>query len=290
MDATTSFNKSNNPRNAQSDSDPLSQLPPPLEPSWINAEPVDEFVRDIGDFIASHAKGRSHIEVKIQVEAKIGRIIDTRTNQRLALPVRSETILNISGVRFESNMTLEQHAHYNRLLNGRVETTNSSNYPHAKIGYSHTRVVDSFHPSPSPRPNSKLRLTRDERTGAVQECVIKERLGNIDIFCPRHNVDWRISVNVEIPVDPPETAVEYTRRKDRLTYTHQAFRIDLTQVNGGEQDPSKLGHELEVEFRDAVELTRLATIKETQPESGWVYDEIIHVFVNNVRILVRNAL
>lgn len=90
-------------------------------------------------------------------------------------------------------------------------------------------------------------------------------------------------------VPRPSTPAQHTRRKDRLTYTHQAFRIDLTQVQAS-QDPSKLQHELEVEFEDTEELLRLASLKEVSTEGGWAFDELIRVFVNNIRILVRNAL
>lgn len=34
-----------------------------LEASWINAEPFDEFIREIGDFIAEVSRGYSNIEV-----------------------------------------------------------------------------------------------------------------------------------------------------------------------------------------------------------------------------------
>jgi len=34
-----------------------------LEPSWINAEPFDEFIREISDFIIRTTKGRTNIEV-----------------------------------------------------------------------------------------------------------------------------------------------------------------------------------------------------------------------------------
>ena len=104
----------------------------------------------------------------------------------------------------------DQHAHFNRLLNGRVETTNTPSYPYARIGYSHTKVVDSFHhyappppqqqqPGPGSSGSSKLRLTVDEKTGNVKECVVKERIANMNIYSPRHKVDWRISVNTETP-------------------------------------------------------------------------------------------
>lgn len=38
--------------------------PPSLEASWINAEPFDEFIREISDFVASVSKGRTNIEVR----------------------------------------------------------------------------------------------------------------------------------------------------------------------------------------------------------------------------------
>jgi len=182
-------------------------------------------------------------------------------------------------------MSAEQHEHFNRLLNGRVETTNSPSYPHARIGYSHSKVVDSFHRHSSA---NKLRLTIEEKSGNVKECVIKERIANINVYSPRHKVDWRVSVNTETPVQPPNSPPLYTRRKDRLTYTHQAFQIDLTQVNAI-SDSAKLQHELEVEFRDTEELMQLASLRSRNAEGGWAFDELVRVFVNNVRILVRNA-
>lgn len=38
--------------------------PLPLEASWINAEPFDEFIREISDFIATVSKGHTHVEVR----------------------------------------------------------------------------------------------------------------------------------------------------------------------------------------------------------------------------------
>lgn len=34
-----------------------------LEASWINAEPFDEFIRGVADFIAENSRGRNNIEV-----------------------------------------------------------------------------------------------------------------------------------------------------------------------------------------------------------------------------------
>lgn len=84
------------------------------------------------------------------------------------------------------------------------------------------------------------------------------------------------------------------RRKDRLTYAHQAFIVDLTQVTPSSQGgaPAQQTHELEVEFRDPNELMRLAQLRGgTKPasEEGERFNELVWIFINNVRILAKNA-
>lgn len=169
-------------------------------------------------------------------------------------------------------------------------------------------------------------MTTDEKTGAVRECVTKTRLADLNIYSPKRKVDWRISINVETPgtyptstriptgitirrvfmswlgllANPPSGSPSHTRRKDRITYTHQALQIDLTQVTSSASpssnpnlppQPSQVLHELEVEFRDTRELLRLATMREKIVAPGELhYDELVRVFINNVHILVRTAL
>jgi polynucleotide 5'-triphosphatase len=72
--------------------------------------------------------------------------------------------------------------------------------PHSKspIEYKHQYLVDSFY-DPEGTDRDKVRVTRDERSGAVLECVRKTRLGDLNVFCPKRNADFRVSVNVEQP-------------------------------------------------------------------------------------------
>lgn len=58
-----------------------------LEPCILNAEPFDEVMREVADWIYEMAMGHEHVEV----EAKIGLLIDTGTGQRLSFPIRTET-------------------------------------------------------------------------------------------------------------------------------------------------------------------------------------------------------
>lgn len=41
-------------------------------------------------------------------------------------------------------------------------------------------------------------MTRDEKSGEVKEIIRKVRLGNLDVYSPKRQVDWRLSVNMEV--------------------------------------------------------------------------------------------
>lgn len=82
-----------------------------------------------------------------------------------------------------------------------------------------------------------------------------------------------------------------------MSYSHQSFKIDLTQVapTGNSGPQNELTHELEIEFADPGELMRLAKLRARGTGAAWsgqegeLFDELVRVFVNNVRILIRNA-
>lgn len=161
-----------------------------------------------------------------KVEAKVGTLIDTRLNERLSLPVLNETSgsLNVSlstslakrlahvcsplvlapdypGIRFASDMTEQQHAMYNNSLNSLVQRTGDQNYPNARIRYEHTRLVDTFYNMPASDGGGKVRVTRDEKTGQIKECVQKVRIADLNVYSPKRRMDWRVSVSVETPGD-----------------------------------------------------------------------------------------
>lgn len=79
------------------------------------------------------------------------------------------------------------------MLNKLLDQTNQ-NRDKTPMRYQHLHLRDSFLQTPD---NEKLRVTRDQKTDKVVECIKKIRLGNLDVYSPKHNVDWRVSVNVE---------------------------------------------------------------------------------------------
>ncbi|KAG1792952.1 CYTH-like domain-containing protein [Suillus plorans] len=273
---------------------------PPLSLSILGVEPLDEFIREIADFVHHMIVTRPvYPDAKIEVEAKLGVLRDRTSGQRMVLPVLVETILipnlNEVDVRFESNMSLNQHRHFNNMLNDLKRISSQPSHPTSPLEYTHVKVVDSFYLS---EDREKIRVTREEKSNTVLEITRKIRLGNLNIFSPKRAADWRVSVSLEVPVPHPVGSPTHIRRKDRICYSHEEFNIDLTQVHSSNNTtsnppvPPQIFHELEVEIARSALLLSTAS-KRGDPNASEIdrnaFDELIRSFVNNARILVKNA-
>ena len=63
---------------------------PPLSLSIIGVEPLDEFIREVADWVQHMVSTRQERDGTVEVEAKIGMLKDAN-GQRLNLPVTTET-------------------------------------------------------------------------------------------------------------------------------------------------------------------------------------------------------
>ena len=80
-----------NGRNATS-----SSVLPPLSLSILGVEPLDEFIREVADFIHHSITTRpAELQGDIEVEAKIGVLKERATGNRLQLPILVETSMII---------------------------------------------------------------------------------------------------------------------------------------------------------------------------------------------------
>jgi len=89
------------------------------EPSICNTEPYEELTREIANFLFDYVvsqndpaltpSGGDGPVVMIEIEAKIGHLIDKERGERLKLPVITETVLNVDDpgwkIQFKSSMT-----------------------------------------------------------------------------------------------------------------------------------------------------------------------------------------
>lgn len=169
----------------------------------------------------------------IEIEAKIGHLINKNTMDRLNLPVLSETVFNNNDpswrVQFKSSMTdvsiltpeptipkltirKVQHKNINNFLNKVFESSKLPN--RIPLDYVHLRERDSFYELPAdkyhilppsiretlnPRHKTRVRVTTDQKTGKVIKKIIKARIADLNVYSPMFAFDWRVSVNMEMP-------------------------------------------------------------------------------------------
>ena len=193
------------------------------------------------------------------------------------------------------------------MLNERVAQTAAQSST-APLSARHLQTLDEFFAAPNSHDaEGKLRVSRDAKTGQLIECLIKRRLGDLHVLCPKREVDWRISVNTEEKADIAMVTDGmrplYSRKKDRMQYGHQHFHIDLTQVmDQGNTvvrsireihsltDIHRQTHELELEFAFPEEMRRVLELRGKEGPEAWGYDQLAAVFVNNCRLLSRNVI
>lgn len=91
----------------------------PWEPSINNLIPYEELTREISNFLYGNALSVPGFDEpggiacenngQLEIEAKLGRIIDKKTNKRLYLPIKTESVIDDTptglDVAFESSMT-----------------------------------------------------------------------------------------------------------------------------------------------------------------------------------------
>ncbi|ODQ51285.1 mRNA triphosphatase CET1, partial [Saitoella complicata NRRL Y-17804] len=266
-----------------------------LEPTINNQPVINPITEAVCNFFYTtiHA-APPHLQpppgATIEIEAKLGRLIDIDTKQRVYLPVLSDVVIDEFGrnekkwFRFEADMTQRQHRDYNEFLNKQVQESHLSRAHRAQIEYKHLRQIDKFYPATS-GPN-RTRVSVDKKTGEVLEVIAKEKIADLHVYSPTSIFDWRLTINYEHRASPPPPHLSPTtqRDKDRMQYTHQHIQVDLTQVD-------RKTHELEVELSDIPKLRdlmrRVSQGKGPEGGDGVTFDGFVQVFVDNVRMLAR---
>lgn len=136
----------------------------------------------------------------------------------------------------------------------------------------------------------RVRKTFDLNKNAAKEQIIKSRIADLDIYNPGADFDYRISINMESPWSGSAEWLEpldgggKERSKDRMSYRHLAYQIDLTQVSHSDGRPKE--HELEVEVSEPTLRRELENLRMNQPSK---YESVVRGFLDNVRILCRKG-
>lgn len=230
----------------------MAHKPQPTLENLLGTNIMDDTVRAVCNWLYSVLHNPN-----IEIEGKIGLLIDRHYNSRLripgimtAVPINPDAQLD---TKFKSEVTREIFRHVNeRIMNTRFRNKNHSvrHDPHApKYTYKHTTQLDKLY-------YNGARVTTDLE-GNVKACIKKQRLGNLNFLCPSPSLDFRLSASVENPVPLPKTpsasasstgghskhnpvghmyndrkrdGVRLIRRKDRTSYFFEIWSVDMTTV------------------------------------------------------------
>lgn len=284
----------------------------PWEASIVNVEPYEDLTRFMCDkmFQIIGSADPPIGGAKFEIEGKLGEIQTHDEQSRLDMPVLTETLiakdnLRLTRTRFESSMTVGDHKHLNEYLNSCLVRTQKE--PNRQImHYKHTQETDNFYDlSPSGREmlpdhirkylnpmfKPRVRITTDLATGMIVAKIIKSRIADFDVYNPRCKFDYRMSISIECPWDGPESHLIMVneaegrrgeRQKDRMSYRHLAYQVDLTQVTYPQTQ--KKEHELEIEVApDALR----AEIQLARDGRSNMYESLVRGFIDNIRLLSR---
>jgi len=294
------------------------------EASITGKAPIDEIAKQVTDFlflnVVTHEDAQEIASrgIKYEIEAKLGTLIDRDMNQRVNRDVTTECLLGSSSrVAFKSSMTTAHHKFFNDYLNELVKQS----HPGAGTGrlplvYRHHKQTDSFVEltpelqkyvpgcmtrQQSGRRSQRVRISRDQETKEVIAKIVKSRVGDLDLHLPTSPMDCRISVNLEWDWDGPTQELEALaarqkgtgepdRNKDRVTYTHGHYQVDLTQVTQQTvvQGHTKVDreHELEVELNPDILIDQGHKAMSGQKHR---LPELIEGLVDNIRVLAGKA-
>lgn len=205
-------------------------------------------------------------------------------------------------------MIQHQHAHLNQFLNQALQNSMGSE-GRIPIYYSHPKESDEFWELTeegkralpqslthylNPKHKLKVRKTfflgEGPHQGTLKQAIIKTRIADLEIHNPGTPFDFRISISLEYNWNGrPEHLAHLIeggndRQKDRISYKHLAYQIDLTQVR--HPGTNEKEHELEIEVSTPMLQAEMQKVKDSQPNQ---YEALIRGLLDNLRLLNRTA-
>lgn len=302
----------------------------PWEKTFKWNTPVPDMLKGLQDwfwlkFQELQDVGTDSREGTIEIEARLGHLVNPDTGARAMLPIKTAAIIREEAnhlYAFHSAMDMACHRTLNEYLNKSLQ--DSMEPGRTKMKYTHLYETDSFYTLsstglavlPPPMKGRKagggrpprLRVTRDSRTGEIRARIVKVNIDHLHIYNPQALFDVRVSVNLEVNLDRPgldpssliaapnepgagPPVNEPERKKDRLSYKHLAYSIDLTKVESNPapaprpgEDPAS--YELEVEVDSTLLRQQLALLNNGENNA---FPDVVAGFLDNVTFLSRQA-
>ncbi len=268
-------------------------------PSITGSIPRNDFNKLVTEWIWANVEGVKHefsdvpnVENFIELELKLGNIWDKVKDQRIQLPVNTESVVNMDYIHqncfFQGGMPQQNFKDIKEFLQGLVKDGQTGRRKD-KFIVETSHNVDLI--ASEKRRNDKLvtgRVTLDVKTKRRVASIDKQRVSDLFIYMPGTLFDLRLSMSLELPHEMNDAAFEnfkrrvtLTRDKNRVSYIHQytATRLDLTKVIENETTR----YELELEM-NTPELLRSMSIISDDP---LYYVDLVQAFLDNGRIISR---
>lgn len=302
----------------------------PWERSIKGSPPLASFTKAVADWFAQQLRACEGIcqdpaEGQIEIEAKVGRLFDSSTGQRLKLPVANMVVLEepfaTAKCTFQSEMQEHEYMAMRESLR-KLFLEKHEEPGHPKLRYEHIQEIDTFQRlsniglSAVPEAVAKRQIQRDlklrtteendpmtNRVGQIKARIVKVKLADLHIYNPQSDYDLRITMNVEcnlmqpeLELDPgalaeeptPERPNQPARKKDRVSYKHLGiYQIDLTKVQYEKHLGMAPKYELELEVDAGVLREQLGRLLR-RGESGFTH--IVDGFIDNATWLMTAAL
>ncbi|RCK62521.1 mRNA-capping enzyme subunit beta [Candida viswanathii] len=279
-----------------------------LECSITGVIPPSSLTRTIAEWIyANFANIEDKSKRYVELELKLGKIIDKRTGNRLDLSVVTECIYtDHSNTRFE--MEVEEIAwkeikKYFDELERLYQEDKREKQTTRKFNMLDSDNTDTFYQLGGKGEHlRKVRISKDNLLSPPRYTAIqKERIADLYIHNPQCMYDLRLSLSLETPV--PEGNIEtimsknqpmMTREKKRTTYTHAPTitQFDLTRVLIPRESKNKAGkkiiqHDIKYEVELEVDTLEIfsAIDKITSGVDNFRLEELVEVYLNNARVL-----
>lgn len=279
-------------------------------PSISGTMPRNDFTKLVTEWIwANHEAVKNsygdvpNVSDYIELELKLGQIIDKAKDRRISLPVNTECVISNdyynqecmfqAGVllpEFNSAIdTLETFmAESNEIGPG---TPAAQKNKRGKFVMEKMHVVDMIASTASrnSRPSS-TRVTLDTKTKRRVSSIQKQRINDLFLFLPNTRFDLRLTMSLELPVDMNDvsyenfkTKINTQREKNRVSYIHQATatRMDFTKVKEANSKITK--YEVEVEMDNG---SLIRSIKKVN-DDPLLFPDLVQAFLDNARILTR---
>ncbi|KAL0482390.1 hypothetical protein AKO1_013015 [Acrasis kona] len=205
---------------------------------------MDESTRLLGDMLFTNLT-----KDNVEIQGKIGKVVDRSTQIPLSdlmstVQTRSESALvhRHPNSEFVSSLSKQTFQHLNSILNKRYKDLQDAkankDYKGPTMEYHRVLEVDRFYKDKN--SSDWIRVSIDPDTEMKKRAIRKTRLQNLDYFCPHRCWDFRITVSeeLELPLPSDKEVPICERRKDKLSYTFDMWRIDITVVKKSNMDAS----------------------------------------------------